>query len=328
MNSPWFTLEAVPGLLAVESDWKRMIGPSFEAFKALCLEPSSFQVRSVRCPRVCGCDHRVVAGHDGVGALGVCRCEPPVCPDIPLSSADLTALKVNQARLGRALCKAFGFAVRHAVLPSPNTFQFGAWSSDAVPAILTIQVQNSVFRRVVAELVANLRRSFILFAPTSDFFDAPSQSILENHGAAFFGLDSHVTLTDQGTLHATRPPGELFARFTPQPKDIDLDVAIRACALVHALDTDKPLKRPSVLTVFRHYCIDELSYARIAGKYECSRPTIVRRMALIRKKTGLGPEQLRRLSPHIAKLEDAARDSRAAHIRPQAMGESEDDLED
>jgi hypothetical protein len=65
-----------------------------------------------------------------------------------------------------------------------------------MPAILTIQVQRSVFRRAVAELAAELRQPFMLFAPTSDFLDAISQS-LENHGAAFFALNSHAILAEK-----------------------------------------------------------------------------------------------------------------------------------
>jgi hypothetical protein len=224
---------------------------------------------------------------------------------------DIIPLEVSRPRLGHALCKAFGLASRHVGLPIPATFQFGSWSTDAVPAVLTMQVENAAFRRAVAELAAALRQSFILFAPTADYLDAPAKSILENHGAAFFALNSHVILTPQGTLQPTRAPGELFARFTPQPKDADVDLARRAFALVRNLDTDKPLAPPTLLTVFRLYCIEELSAGRIARKCGCSKPTVLRRLALIRARTGLDPLQLRRLSPHIAKLEDSMNDPRA-----------------
>ena len=59
-------------------------------------------------------------------------------------------------------------------------------------------------------------------------------------GAAFFALDSHVVLTEHGTLRSIRSPGELFAQFTPQPKELEVDVAARSFALVRKLDTEKP----------------------------------------------------------------------------------------
>jgi hypothetical protein len=323
---PWFSLEAISGLVALETVWQQMVGDRFSAFNTLCLQRATWQVLSIPCARGCGCNHSVIRRHDGAGAVGICRCQPSACPDIALSQIDITPLEVSRPRLGYALCKAFGLASRQADLPTPGTFQFGSWSTAAVPAILTIQVQNSVFRRAVAEVAAQLRQPFMLFAPTSDFLDAPAKSILENYGAAFFGLDTHVILTANGTLQPTRPPGELFARFTPQPKDQEVDVARRAFALVRNLDTEQPLRPPTLLTVFRHYCIEEKSASAIARKYDCSKPTILRRLALIRAKTGVDPKQLRRLSPHIAKLEDSLNDPRAA--RPNRRAHLEEGDED
>jgi hypothetical protein len=309
--------------LATEAEWQTLLGPRFAAIKALCLQPSSYQVHSVRCPRRCGCDHLVIRRHDEAGAVAVCRCRQPSCPDIALQPADVATLQVSRPRLGHALCRAFGFDLRHADLPVPNTFQVGSWSTDAVPAILTIQVQHSVFRRAVAELAAILRAPFILFAPTSDFLDAPAQSILNNHGAGFFALDTHTILTEQGTLQSVRPPGELFARFTPQPKEIESDVATRAMALVCKLDTEKPLPHPSLMTVFRLYCMEERSSVRIARDCECDKSTVVRRLALLRRRIGVDPRDLRRFSPQLAKLEQSLRDDRARRIhRPSAIDEN------
>ena len=321
----WVSFQSVPGRVATETDWRQLTGARFDSFKALCLQPSSLQVHTVVCPRDCGCNHLILRRHDGSGAVGVCRCSPPACPDIPLTRPDITTLEVCQTRLGHALCNAFGFDSRYAELPVGNTFQFGSWSTDAVPAILTIQVQTPHFRRAVAEVAAQLRQPFILFAPTSDFLDLPSKSILENHHAAFFDLQTNVILTDHGTLQPTRVPGELFAQFNPQPKDMDTDLAVRVFALVEKLDTDKPLKHPSLLTVFRLYCIDELSSGQIAHKCETTKTTVVRRLALLQSRIGRHPRELRRLSPHLAKLEDTLKDSRARHIhRPSALGEEED----
>ena len=323
MNSPWLCLEAVPGLVALETDWRFLAGPQFPGFRALCLEPAVWQVQAFPCPRRCGCNHSVIPRHDGAGAVAICRCDPPSCPDISLTVEQITPLQVSPARLGRALCRAFGFAPRQAELPAPHTFQFGAWSSDAVPAILTIQVQNPDFRRAVAEAAAHLRQPFILFAPTSDFLDAAAKAVLENYRAAFFGLDSHVVLTEHGTLQASSVPGELFARFNPQPKELDLDVAARAFALVRHLDTDKPLPPPSLLAVFRLYCIEELSAAQIAKKCRCSKPTVLRRLQVIHSRIGIAPKELRRFSPHLDKLEDTLHDPRAARIHPKSFMDQE-----
>jgi hypothetical protein len=315
----WFTLEAIPSLVATETVWRQRVGADFPAFKSLCLQLSSLQVRHVPCPRDCGCDHLVLHRHDGAGAVAACRCNPPVCPDLPLTRPDITTLEVCHTRLGYALCQAFGLNLRYAELPVPNTFQFGAWSTDAVPAVLTIQVQRPYFRRAVAELAAVQRGRFMLFAPTADFLDAPARAILENYGAAFFDLQSHVILTEHGTLHATRPPGELFARFNPQPKDIDSDSAARIFAVVTKLDTDKPLKPPSLLTVFRLYCVEELSSDQIARRCGTTKTTVLRRLALLQSRLAVHPRQLRRLSPHLSKIQDSLHPPHAGHIHPPSL---------
>jgi hypothetical protein len=307
----WSFLEAIPDLVASEAQWRDSLGDNYAAFNALCLQRAAWGIRSVRCPR-CGCDHAVVPRPDGAGAVAICRCKPRVCADFLLSERDIVPLEVSLARLGIGPCKALDLANRLAELGTPGTFQFGSWSSAAVPAIMTIQFQKSAFRGAVAELAALLRQPFLLFAPTADFLDATAKSILENHGAGFFPLDSSVLLTAHGTLQPTRTPGELFARFTPQPADVDVDVARRAFALVRNLDTDQPLEPPTLLTVFRLYSIEEWSMERIAHKFDCSRPTVGRRLKLIHAKTGIHPLQLRRLSPHIARLEDSINDPRAA----------------
>lgn len=100
-------------------------------------------------------------------------------------------------------------------------------------------------------------------------------------------------------------------------------------ALVQQLDSDEVVKPPGVVTVFRLYCMDELTAAQAARKLHCSKPTVLRRLELLRRKTGLEPAALRRISPHLSKIEDGLTDSRARHIhRRTAIGADEEEYED
>ncbi len=110
-------------------------------------------------------------------------------------------------------------------------------------------------------------------------------------------------------------PGE------PMPED----VARRAFALVQQLDPQSRMKTPSVLTVFRLYCMEEMAADRIARKCGCSKGTVISRLRLIRQKTGVDPEALRRLSPHLEKMEQDMADSRAEHIHRKRMIYDHDD---
>ena len=308
----WSVLESFPGLSALPSVWEAALGERLGAFRALCLEESSRMVASIPCPAGCGCLHSILPRHDGASVVAVCRCEPPRCPDIRLSNAEVTPLHVNRARLGRALARALSCQVKILNLNLTQTLQFGWWSCDQVPVVLTIQSDPQEFRGVIAELSARLRRPFILFAPTADHFDAECQQLLAAAQSAFFTIASNLTLTDHGILLATKAPGELFARFTPQPKEADLDAAVRVRALMSKLD-DLTMK------VFRWYCIAGLSAAQVAPKCGVSKATVIRRLALLRAKTGLEPRGLRTLSPHFERAERELDDSRAAHIQRKRL---------
>ena len=317
---PWSVLESIPSLLASQTEWRRQLGPCYPAFEMLCLQPTPYRIRRVRCPRGCGCDHLVVTRH-GAEAIGICTCTPARCPDLPLSSEEICTLEASLARIGRALCKGLGLSTRPASLGLPGTLQIGAWSVGVVPVILTVQSQPSAFHTVLAELVGRLQQPFILLTPTTEFLDARGLELLHGCGAACFALQDYVTITDSGGLRPTVVPGELFAAFSPQPKEADLDVASRAFALVRKLDTDKPLPAPSLLSVFRLYCMEELSYAQIAHQYKCSKTSVVRRVSLLRRRTGLDPLALRRMSPQIAQLEKSLNDPRASRIRRSEQAE-------
>ena len=64
---------------------------------------------------------------------------------------------------------------------------------------------------------------------------------------------------------AVKTPGELFAQFTPQPKDsIGEDVARQTFALVKAFQDKSTSRKAHLLTVFRFYCVDAFSAAEVS----------------------------------------------------------------
>jgi hypothetical protein len=171
-----------------------------------------------------------------------------------------------------------------------------------------------------------LRQRFILLAPTAKNIDAVSHELLGSSDAAFFALDANIAFTDEGALRLTRGvPGELFAKFRPQLRDADEDVAARAFALVHQLDSQGMRKPPSLLGVFRMYCVDGFSVSTIARKFHSSRMTVRQRLKLIETKIGMDIDQLRKMSAHLEKAEASFADSRASHIHRKNLIYDEDD---
>ncbi len=115
---------------------------------------------------------------------------------------------------------------------------------------------------------------------------------------------------------------QLRERPPPGPNEpLPEDVARRAFALVQQLDSEAPpnTRPPSVLTIFRLYCMEELNIPQIARKCRCSNATVANRLHSIRVKTGSEPDALRRFSPHLQKIEEDMSDSRAEHIHRRRL---------
>jgi hypothetical protein len=323
----WRVLEMIRGQTGVAAEWRKHLGSDFAAFSGALLQGRPEPVRSYPCPVECGCAHQVVQHGDG-SLVGVCRCDPCGCADLELTAADVVCYELSWPRLGRALCHALGLEALTAEFQMPNTRQIGSWSAEAVPVILTVQSEARRFRQVTAELAARLRQPFILLAPTAAPVDATSKELLANVGAGFFALDNCVQVTPSATLQSLKSPGELFARFQPEAKDeLDPDIARRAFGLLEKLEAESPMRPPTVLTVFRLYCIKELSAAEVARQCRCSKTAVVERLGLIRAKTGVPPEDLRRLSAHLSRMEADISDSRAKHIHRQRLIYDEPDPE-
>jgi hypothetical protein len=231
VSKPWQSLEEIPGLVALISAWQKHVGDCLPAFRALCLQVSPRTAHLFPCPLSWECVHRIIPLPEALNqlpstlslkpstiAIGFCQREPSHCDHLEFSAEDITPLELNWQKLGRELGKALGLETKFANIHVPNTFQIGSWSADSAPVILTIQWQRRAFRHAIAEIGIRLHRPYILLAPTNLHLDATCQELLGHAGAEFFALATTVRLTDHGTLHSIRTPGELFAKFTaPTP---------------------------------------------------------------------------------------------------------------
>lgn len=326
-STPWSALESICGQTAVADTWRKHLGSSFNPFKSAFLHPLSEPASSVPCPCGCGCSHEVVR-HNSGELVGVCRCERWSCDDLPLTKEDIVLWSLSWTQLGRALCQALGLQSKRTDLYLPATCQIGAWSVGAVPVVLTFQSERVGFTFVIGQLVARLRQPFILLAPTSQHMDANVKELLANVGAGFFDLTSHVEFTATGQLRLRVPPGELFARFTPQPREpVEESAARNAFALIRALDSEQPVSKASVYTVFRLYCMEGLNAVQVARKCRCARSLVFRQLKVLRQKLGTHPRTLRQYSGQFERIEESLADPRARRVhRKTAMyGEGEEE---
>lgn len=104
-------------------------------------------------------------------------------------------------------------------------------------------------------------------------------------------------------------------------------VARNAFALVQRLDADGRQRRPSVLSVFRLYCVDGFSAGEVARKCRCAKGTVINRLRLIEERTGIRAEQFRARSEQFVRMEKEFADSGAKRIyrRGLVQGQEEED---
>ena len=92
------------------------------------------------------------------------------------------------------------------------------------------------------------------------------------------------------------------------------EVARSAFALLQKLELDAPLKAPSVLTVFRLYCVDGYSADRLARKCRCAKGTVMSRLRFIEEVTNTKPEDFRAMSGHLQQVDDELKASGAREV--------------
>ena len=101
-------------------------------------------------------------------------------------------------------------------------------------------------------------------------------------------------------MNEMKPIQTLNPALTPNENE---EIARRAFLALDALDCGSRRKLPTLLTIFRLYCIEELTVAQIARKCRCSKGTVSNRLKLLHATTGVEPERLRKVSPYVNRFQ-------------------------
>ena len=106
-------------------------------------------------------------------------------------------------------------------------------------------------------------------------------------------------------------PGEMFARFTPEPGDSAGEVAARqAIALVKLLDCQPAGTKAPLFTIFRLYCLEGLTAGQVARRCGCGRSLVFCRLKLLRQKLGCNPAVLRQYALEFEGTPDSLTEAR------------------
>jgi hypothetical protein len=137
--------------------------------------------------------------------------------------------------------------------------------------------------------------------------------------AKILGVKDEVGMMNEegSTPHPTLSPSEA--------ERVTEDVARSAFALLQKLELDAPLKAPSVLTVFRLYCVDGFSADQVARKCRCAKGTVMSRLRFIETVTKTKPEHFRAMSGHLQQVDDDLNASGARAIYRQGLAHEGED---
>ncbi len=138
--------------------------------------------------------------------------------------------------------------------------------------------------------------------------------------AEILGVKDEVRMTKD--KDAARADG---GSATGNRSTVSEDVARSAFALVQKLDVDAPMKAPSVLTVFRLYCVEGNSAERVARKCRCGKATVIRRLQFIEARTGVKADQFRAMSGHLQQVDEELNTSGAREIYRRGLDGSATD---
>ena len=331
MSNLWRCLEVIASGNHVAAEWTEWAGEQFPALRSAFLSDARKRARFIPCPRGCGCEHEIVE-REGGKLAALCRCEPWNCEDLMVTSAEAALLELNTAKLGREICRAFDGTPKETDLGVQGTKQIGSFGNGALDLVLILRPDSESFNHAVTQLVARLPERFILLAPTRRWLNGNASAWLKTAKAGFFDLESNLVLLPSGKLQAIRSGGELFSPYLPmasQPTDESL--AQQVFALIEKLESGRRLKSPSVMEVFRLYCIMGKSTEQIVDICHCAKGTVINRLDAIRRVTGKNPKELQAFSPHLQRIEESITDSRAKYIHRKTLvhdaGEPEDESE-
>ena len=222
----WQALETVPGVAAVDAEWKVRFGSDYGTAKAF-LRPNGKLASSHTClvQRGCGCEHEVVV-HDSEDIVAVCRCERG-CETFALQRSDIVVYELDRPALDTALAKVFGLIEEtDAGTDLPGTTRIGVYSPYAgyrFPVYLAIQIEPDDFNEALDGLLGRNGTPFILLSPTRELYSAKAEKRLTDKRSGFVPLSESVAIGDKRQLRLLRPLDEILAQFRgvnlPPPKE-------------------------------------------------------------------------------------------------------------
>lgn len=213
----WSGLEALPGLVGIPRDWRRVWREEAPVGRAF-LRPTGDLATSYPCPSPGGegCPRKVVI-HREDDIVAVCQSEPRQCGDVKLRKADIALLGLNWKALGTAVARGLGLSTpdrQQEVLPA--TVRLG-WhhlvGGNRAAVYLTIRHDPQSLAATLSRLLAVADPPFILAAPTANLCQSDGAELLRRRGVLFLPLAECLEWSEQTGFAATARANALLADF-------------------------------------------------------------------------------------------------------------------
>ena len=213
----WSACESLPGLAAVEFEWKARAGADYNLWKPF-LRPRQESASSIPCKseHPCGCRHRVV-DHGNGRIVAVCRCEPSACESFAVIREDLTVYELYLGRLSATIAKALSLQSMRSTIPGIRKTELIGIDSPTkgfdFPVYLTYQYDPEDFRQVLLTLKATTGNPFILITPTDTWYQADCRTLMDSSGSLFLTIPDILSPMDTGKIRVNPTAADLLKRF-------------------------------------------------------------------------------------------------------------------
>lgn len=210
----WPSLEELAHPATVLVEWKGLLGREFDDARGF-LQPTQETAQSFPCtnPEPCECQHEVVI-HSSTKIVAACRCGLGECGLIALEPKDLLIYQADIRKIAKSVCLVLGLTMRFDSLIRPaKTFQISEFGVTHAPVFLALQSGSQAFLNTVFTLIGDIKRSFLLLAPTNSSFTPEAQAILVQHQCAFVALSQTLLLREEGRFEITVDPQPILSRF-------------------------------------------------------------------------------------------------------------------
>jgi hypothetical protein len=353
----WNSLETLSTEAALLVEWQDALGEDFPSARVF-LRPTQQQAESYPCqqPNVCGCRHRVgFESEDDVSAL--CDCDEAGCETISLRATDLIIHSLNGDMLAAAIRQAFQFdELANVQCEESRSRLVGRFGVRLSRVLFYVPISEGGLLKEIDRLCAEFPDPFVLLTPTSQFCTPIVQRALRRQGCAQMALCGVLRLAAPRILELVpEAKGAVdaffndFGKQVAQGKPLELavgrveakldaiakqanqvgtekennseNVARHALALIKKLDAESRLKKPSLVTVFHLYCVNEMSATQIAKKCGCSKTAVVERLQILSQKIGMPAGRLRQHSAHFERIEEEMSDWRAKRVDRHDMAD-------